>query len=90
MKPEDFAARKWALETEIQILKNRLLDGTTLKVLGKRIEELEELIERAQEGANAGGRYIKRSLRAYRHRIVAYGSPYTGTADQGDRRGFYG
>ena len=59
MTPEEFAARKWALETEIQMLKNRLLDGPTLKVLSKRIEELE----------------------AYRHRIVAHGSPYTGMAD---------
>tara|TARA_R100001244_G_scaffold16966_2_gene18181 strand:+ start:637 stop:789 length:153 start_codon:yes stop_codon:yes gene_type:complete len=45
MTPEELAARKWALETEIEILKNRLLDGPTLKVLGKRIEELEELLE---------------------------------------------
>jgi hypothetical protein len=45
MKPEEFAARKWALETEIQMLKNRLLDGPTLKVLGKRIEEFEELLK---------------------------------------------
>jgi hypothetical protein len=37
--------RMKVLEDEIQILKNRLLDGPTLKVLGKRIEELEELIE---------------------------------------------
>ena len=47
MTPEEFAARKWALETEIQILKNRLLDGPTLKILGKRIEELDELLKNA-------------------------------------------
>jgi len=45
MKPEELAARKWALETEIQMLKNRLLDGPTLQVLGKRMEELEELLK---------------------------------------------
>jgi hypothetical protein len=48
VKPEEFAARKWALETEIQMLKNRLLDGPTLKVLGKRIEELDELLKNAK------------------------------------------
>ena len=48
MNPEEFAARKWALETEIEILKNRLLDGPTLKVLGKRIEELDELLKNAK------------------------------------------
>ena len=47
MTPEEFAARKWALETEIQILKNRLLDGPTLKILGKRIEELDEFLKNA-------------------------------------------
>jgi hypothetical protein len=45
MTPEEFASRKWALETEIEMLKDRLLDGPTLKVLGKRMEELEELLE---------------------------------------------
>ena len=49
--PEEIASRKWALETEIEILKGRLLPHgtgsihTTLYILGKRIEELEELVE---------------------------------------------
>ena len=49
--PEEIAARKWALEAEIEILKGRLKPHgtgsihTTLFILGKRIEELEELLE---------------------------------------------
>ena len=52
--PEEIASRKWALEAEIEILKSRLLPRgtgsihTTLFILGKRIEELEELLENAE------------------------------------------
>jgi len=52
--PEEIAARKWALEAEIEILKGRLQPHgtgsihTTLFILGKRIEELEELLENAK------------------------------------------
>jgi hypothetical protein len=52
--PEEIAARKWALEAEIEILKGRLRPHdtgsihTTLFILGKRIEELEELLESAK------------------------------------------
>jgi len=52
--PEEIASRKWALEAEIEILKGRLLPHgtgsihTTLSILGKRIEELEELLESAK------------------------------------------
>jgi hypothetical protein len=51
MKPEEIASRKLALEVEIEILKGRLRPHgtgsihTTLFILGKRIEELEELLE---------------------------------------------
>ena len=52
--PEEIASRKWALEAEIEILKGRLLPHgtgsihTTLSILGKRIEDLEELLESAK------------------------------------------
>tara|TARA_R100001244_G_scaffold15684_1_gene17507 strand:- start:512 stop:685 length:174 start_codon:yes stop_codon:yes gene_type:complete len=52
--PKEIAARKWALEAEIEILKGRLRPHdtgsihTTLFILGKRIEELEELLESAK------------------------------------------
>ena len=52
--PEEITARKWALEAEIEILKGRLKPHgtgsihTTLFILGKRIEELEELLENAK------------------------------------------
>ena len=51
---EEIVARKWALEAEIEILKGRLLPHgtgsihTTLFILGKRIEELEQLLEESE------------------------------------------
>ena len=52
--PEEIPARKWALEAEIDLLKRRLLPHgtgsihTTLFILGKRIEELEQLLEESE------------------------------------------